>query len=326
MNLRAAAQRLSALVSGRVATEHPLAGLTTYRLGGNAALYVEPESAEDLVAVATVLKEEGPPVLVLGRGSNVVISDDGFPGVVIRPGPSFSWVRARSENDDDAPGLRAGAATPLPQVANWASRRGLAGVEFTIAIPGSVGGAVKMNAGAHGAEMSDRLDRVLLLDLATAEVDEVGRDDLDLSYRHSRLGDTDVVLEASFLLDQEAPDDVRSRMEGYRKHRAETQPGAAQNAGSVFKNPPGDSAGRLVEAAGLKGFAVGGAAVSDLHANFFIAGDGATAQDVYDLVGEVRRRVKDASGVDLDPEIHFIGRFREKSDRLGDRARKEKGP
>ena len=100
-------------------------------------------------------------------------------------------------------------------------------------------------------------------------------------------------------------------MEGYRKHRAETQPGAAQNAGSVFKNPPGDSAGRLVEAAGLKGFAVGGAAVSDLHANFFIAGDGASAQDVHDLVAEVRRRVKEVSGVDLEPEIHFIGHFKE---------------
>lgn len=312
MNAHEVAQHLSALVSGTVATEHPLAGLTTYRLGGPAAVYVEPTSVDDLVAIAGVLSEAPEiPLLVLGRGSNVVISDEGFSGVVVRQGAAFSWTRARSDESGADDGLVAGGATPMPQVANWAARRGLAGIEFMIAIPGSIGGAVKMNAGAHGSETSDRLDRALIVDLSTGEMKERGVADLDLSYRQSSLSDHDVVAEASFRLDATTADSVRARMEGYRRHRAETQPGAAQNAGSVFKNPPGDSAGRLVESTGLKGFRVGGAAVSDLHANFFIAGAGATAQDVLDLVTEVQARVRGASGVELEPEIHFVGRFRQ---------------
>jgi UDP-N-acetylmuramate dehydrogenase len=311
MNLRDVARRLSALVKGKVATDYPLSGFTTYRLGGPAAIYLEPSGVEDLTALAGILRDGvgEVPVLTLGRGSNIVISDEGFPGIVIRPGVTFSWVRPRTGVGDEVVGLTAGAATPLPLLANWAARRGLAGIEFAIAIPGSVGGAVKMNAGAHGREIADHLESAVILDLSTSELAPRAADDLDLSYRHSSLLETDVVLEASFELDPDSGDEVRTRMEGYRRHRAETQPGAAQNAGSVFKNPPGDSAGRLVEAAGLKGFRVGGAAVSTLHANFFIAAEGAAAQDVYDLVAEVRRRVRRAAGVDLEPEIRFVGSF-----------------
>ncbi|HET7482499.1 MAG TPA: UDP-N-acetylmuramate dehydrogenase [Actinomycetota bacterium] len=300
-------ERLRARMRGEVVLDRALAPLTTYRLGGRADVYVEPADGDDVVAAAEVLSEEpSTPLLVLGRGSNLVVSDEGWPGVVLRLGPSFSWVH---ESASGAAGLRAGAATPLPFLANWAARRGLAGVEFTIAIPGSVGGSVKMNAGAHGRCMADCLDQVSILNVATRQVESRSAAALDLDYRRSGLGDDEVVLEASLSLSREDPGAVRERMEAYRRHRAETQPGAAQNAGSVFKNPPGDSAGRLVEAAGLKGFRVGGAAVSDLHANFFIAGEGASAQDVRDLVAEVRRRVNERFGIDLEPEIHFVGRF-----------------
>ena len=294
-------------VVGKVAYDEPLARFTTYRLGGPATVYVEPSDGNDLVELGLALADHPLPVLVLGRGSNIVISDEGWPGVAIRLSPAFSFVEAADS------GLIAGGATALPLLANWAARRGLAGMEFTIAIPGSVGGAVRMNAGAHGREMKDALKSARIYDLIAGRVSERSVDGLDMSYRHSSISDTDIVMSATFELAEEDPEGIRSRMESYRKHRSETQPGAVQNAGSVFRNPPDDHAGRLVESAGLKGFRIGGAKVSELHANFFIAEEGATAQDVFDLVWEVRRRVEEQHGVRLTPEIRFVGAFRDQA-------------
>ena len=304
------AERLRTVLKGRVAANFSLAPFTTYRLGGPAAIYVEPSSVDDVTALGRFLRAEQAiadlPLLALGRGSNVVVSDEGWPGIVIRLAPDgFSWIRPRAETT-----LSAGASTPLPQLANWSARRGLSGLEFLIAIPGSVGGAVRMNAGAHGAEIGNSLLEATVFTLDGAELRTCARADLDLSYRHSNLTESDLVLEATFEVEPETEDSVRARVEAYRRHRAETQPGAASNAGSVFKNPSGDHAGRMVEAAGLKGFRVGGAEVSSLHANFFVAGPGATAQDVYDLVAEVQRRVREETGIELAPEVRFAGRFR----------------
>lgn len=308
MSLDAVAAALMGRFSGRVERDFELAGATTSRVGGRTSLFVEPASMDDLEILGEVIAVSGDslPVLALGRGSNVVVSDRGFPGVTIKLGSHFSWIESL---EDDRPGLAAGGATPLPMLANWAARRGLAGMEFLIAIPGSVGGAVRMNAGAHGREIGDCLVSARVLDLATRELGERKAEELELSYRRSNLGAEHIVVDARFEVAPEDGATVRARMEQYRKHRAETQPGAVQNAGSVFKNPPGDSAGRLVEAAGLKGFRVGGARVSELHANFFIASDDASAQDVYELVSEVRERVRGAFEVELEPEIRFVGEF-----------------
>lgn len=309
MKLQTFARRLSERVRGTVQTDYPLSGLTTYRVGGPARMYVEPAGVEDVEILAEALRSERDvPILVLGRGSNLVVSDAGFDGVVVHLGMSFSWIRP-VEGGDPVVSMRTGAATPLPLLANWAARRGLAGVEFAVAIPGSVGGGVRMNAGAHGGEIADTLVSASVFDVGTRGVVDVPVADLEMTYRHSSLLDHHVVLDATFTLIPDEETAVRGRMESYRKHRAETQPGALQNAGSTFKNPPGDSAGRLVEAAGLKGHRVGGVIVSDLHANFFIADEGATAQDVYDLVHEVRRLVVERMGVDLEPEIRFVGDF-----------------
>ena len=309
MNLSPLARRLSERVQGTVQTDYPLSGLTTYRVGGPAHVYFEPAGLEDLECLGEMLHgERETPILVLGRGSNLVVSDSGFPGVVVRLGMTFSWVRP-AEGNTRVVGMLAGSATPLPLLANWAARRGLAGVEFAVAIPGSVGGGVRMNAGAHGGELRDTLRSITIFDVRDKQVSTVPATALDMSYRRSRLLDHQVVLDAAFDL---VPDDeaaVRARMESYRKHRAETQPGALQNAGSTFKNPIGDSAGRLVEAAGLKGHRVGGVEVSTLHANFFVADEGATAQDVFDLVREVRRLVNERMGVELEPEVRFVGDF-----------------
>lgn len=311
------AEALAARLAGRVEVDHPLAMLTTYRLGGPAAVYVEPAGADDLVALGRALgdlRAEGlaVPMLSIGRGSNLVVSDRGWPGVALHlDGERFSWIKALP---GDGGGLTAGAGTALPLLANWATRRGLAGVEFLIAVPGSVGGAVRMNAGAHGREMVDCLQSAQVLNLRSLELADRGVETLGYGYRTSNLAEDDVVVRATLRLERQDVESVRARMERYRQHRAATQPGALQNAGSVFKNPPGDHAGRLVEAAGLKGFRVGGAAVSDLHANFFVASAGARAQDVYDLVHEVRRRVSDAFGVELTPEIRFVGEFERRRD------------
>ncbi|MDQ3662518.1 MAG: UDP-N-acetylmuramate dehydrogenase [Actinomycetota bacterium] len=310
MNLEQVASRLRGRLAGRSAAHFPLARLTTYRLGGEAELFVEPAAVTDLEVLGEVLRDAGfgagtVPVNVLGRGSNLVVSDDGVEGVVIRLGPRLAWTRERG-----ARGVRAGAATPLPQLANHALRRHLSGAEFLVAIPGSVGGGVRMNAGAHGVDIAGILSTALIFDLSTVSLRERSADQLGLAYRRSDLSASEVVVEAGFELVEAADASIRERMETYRRHRAETQPGAAQNAGSVFKNPPGDSAGRVVEACGLKGFRVGGASVSELHANFFMAGERASSQDVYDLVHAVTDRVRAATGVELETEIRFVGNFR----------------
>ena len=309
MNPSEISRRLTERARGRAQGNYPLSGLTTYRVGGPARIYFEPADRHDIETLADVLHGAPEvPLLVLGRGSNLLVSDSGFPGVVVRLGMSFSWVRG-STPDDGGKTMVAGSATPLPLLANWAARRGLAGLEFAIAIPGSVGGGVRMNAGAHGGEVVDTLRSATVVDLRTGRSHEVPVTDLGMSYRRSRLLDHELVVDAEFELASDEEVAVRARMESYRRHRSETQPGALQNAGSTFKNPPGDSAGRLVEAAGLKGHRVGGVSVSELHANFFIAEEGARAQDVFDLVQEVRHLVQERLGVELHPEIRFVGDF-----------------
>lgn len=311
------ADSLAESISGRVGRRWPLAPLTTYRLGGPAALYVEPAGARDLELLGASLLAAGlepgeVPVLPLGRGSNLVVSDDGIPGVVIRMGARAAWIKA-SPSAKEVPrplGMTAGSATALPQLANWAARRELEGMEFAVAIPGSVGGALRMNAGAYGREIAQCVSVVRVFDLNRLVLEERNRAALGFAYRRSNLTQHDLVVDADFLL---APGDaaaIRKRMDEYRRHRAATQPGAAQNAGSVFKNPPGDSAGRLIEAAGLKGFTVGAVAVSSLHANFFVADPGARAQDVHDLFEHVRSVVLAESGIALEPEIRFVGPFK----------------
>ena len=315
MNVDRLYEALSARLRGRVDRDILLAPYTTYRLGGRAALMVEADGDGDLEVLGAVLRaEQGEvPVLPLGRGSNLVVSDGGFPGVVVRLGKAFGGVTGWDPEGAPASGVVSGGATSLPQLANFAARRGLAGLEWAVGVPGSVGGGVRMNAGAHGKEIAQALASVNVWRIDRSSFDSLSVSDLGYEYRRSDLTERDIVTRAWFHLTPDAPEAIKARTDDYRRHRALTQPGALQNAGSVFKNPPGDHAGRLVDEAGLKGFAVGGASVSDLHANFFIASEGATAQDVFDLVAEIRVRVKERFGVELEPEIRFVGAFVERS-------------
>ncbi len=307
MSLDAVATALESVLPGRVQREASIADLTTYRLGGPAALLVRIPDRVALAALAGVIAGERPPVMVIGRGSNLLVADHGFPGVAIVLTDEFEAITVDPAAPDGV-GVRAGAATPLPVVARRSAAAGLAGLEFLVGIPGSVGGAVRMNAGGHGRELAEVLASARVVDLASADAPESERSvaELALGYRSSALGAYDVVTGAAL---RATPDDVaaaEARVADIVRWRREHQPGGA-NAGSVFRNPPGDSAGRLIDAAGLKGHRVGGAMVSPKHANFFQAEAGATADDVHRLVAEVQARVADATGVTLQPELRMVG-------------------
>jgi UDP-N-acetylmuramate dehydrogenase len=302
-SLQRATEVLRAACGPRLRSGVSIAPLTTFRLGGPAALYLEPEGPDDLAAVASALGGSEVPVLVLGKGSNVLISDAGFPGLVLRLGRGFRWA-AR-----DGAHLSAGGAMPLPALAGVAFSHGLAGLEFAIAIPATVGGAVRMNAGAHGRSIADVLETADLVDLRSGDRRTVAAADMGLRYRRSELGADSIVIGARFLLQPGEPDAIRARMDEARAWRRETQPVAEPNCGSVFKNPEGDHAARLVEAAGCKGWTEGGATVSPKHANFIVAGKGSTSADVARLIERVRAAVERTAGVALEPEVKFVGEF-----------------
>jgi UDP-N-acetylmuramate dehydrogenase len=292
---------LRAACGDRVRAAYRLAPLTTFRVGGPAAVYLEPESEPDLAAAGEAIRASGIPHVVLGKGSNVLVADSGFPGLVIRLGRGYRWSRVEGAS------VLAGAAAPFPSLAGLALAHGLSGLEFAVAIPGSLGGAVRMNAGAHGAELSDVLEWVDVFRLLEGAAVRLPASEAGLSYRRSALPSDGVVVAAEVALAPEDPDRIRARMDEAREARRRTQPLAEANCGSVFKNPPNDHAGRLIEAAGGKGLRVGGAAVSTKHANFIVTSEGASAADVLELIRAVQELVATRFGVRLDPEVQLLG-------------------
>lgn len=300
-DLREAERILKASLGRRAEVGFPLAPLTSFRLGGPAALYVEAQSPEDLVAVARAVRGSGVPFVVIGKGSNVLVSDQGFAGVVLRLGRSFRWA-AR-----DGDRLAAGGAMPLPALAGVALTHSLAGLEFGVAIPASLGGSIRMNAGAHGRSLDEVVERVEVFELDTERTRDVPADRVGFRYRGSELPELGVVVGATVGLRPGDPDEIRRLMDEAREWRRATQPLAEPNCGSVFKNPPRDHAARLIEAVGGKEIAVGGARVSEKHANFIVAGPGSTARDVLQLMSDLQDRVRDRFDVELEPEVQVIG-------------------
>jgi UDP-N-acetylmuramate dehydrogenase len=298
----AAAALLEARLAGRVRRSVPSGEFTTYRVGGPFAVVVLVGDDAALAAVAEVMASVDVPVLVVGRGSNLLVADAGFDGIAVVLGDEFERVVV----DAAAATVLAGGSASLPVLARRSAAAGIAGLEFYVGIPGSVGGAVRMNAGGHGRETRDVLIDVDLLDLHDGARSTRDAGAFDFGYRHSNLADHVVVCAARFRGIPDSPEALRPRIDAIVKWRREHQPGGA-NAGSVFSNPPADSAGRLIEAAGLKGLRIGGASVSEKHANFILAEPGATATDVTALVEEVRRRVADASGIVLQTEVRLVG-------------------
>jgi UDP-N-acetylmuramate dehydrogenase len=294
---------LRAAAGDRVRTAFPLAPLTTFRLGGPAALYLEPESNADLAAVAEAIVATDVPFVVIGKGSNILVSDAGFRGLVLRLGRGFRWVAREGER------LTAGGSMPLPALAGVALRHGLAGLEFGVAIPATLGGATRMNAGAHGGAMADVLERIVTYRLRDARTETVRAEEAGFGYRRSALADDAVVTGGVVRLATGDATQIRSRMDEAREWRRRTQPLAEPNCGSVFTNPEGDQAARLIEAAGGRDRRVGGASVSLKHANFIVAEPGASSSDVLALILDIQRLVEDATGIALEPEVKLIGAF-----------------
>lgn len=292
---------LRAACGDRVRAGFGLAPLTTFRIGGPAALFLEPEGEADLGAASLAIRESGIPVVVLGKGSNVLVGDAGFRGLVLRLGKGYRW----SARDGDL--LSAGGAMPLPALAGVALSQGLSGLEFGVAIPASLGGAVRMNAGAHGGELADVLETIALFRLDDGRMDQVAAADAGFEYRRSGLPADGVVVGATARLRPADPADIRGAMDAAREWRRRTQPVAEPNCGSVFKNPPGDHAARLIDEAGGKGLSVGGASVSTKHANFIVASEGTRAADVLRLIHEIQELVSARSGIRLEPEVHLVG-------------------
>ncbi|MDP2290907.1 MAG: UDP-N-acetylmuramate dehydrogenase [Actinomycetota bacterium] len=301
MTIAGQQQALDALCDFAVADE-PLAPHTTYKVGGSAAIFASPRTDDELRRVAEVVRDTGLPVLVVGRGSNLLVADDGFPGIAVSLAAMAEWIRV-----DDLI-VEAGAAVALPVLARRTVAAGLAGFEWAVGVPGSIGGAVRMNAGGHGSDMAAVLIGAHVLDLRTGHSGWVPVEGLGLHFRGSALADHQVVLDARLQLSVGDIATGESALTEIVRWRREHQPGG-QNAGSVFVNPiPGElPAAVLIDQLHLRGFRVGGAFVSEKHANFIQATEGATAADVRAVMEHVRATVLRHTGVSLRSEVRLIG-------------------
>jgi UDP-N-acetylmuramate dehydrogenase len=299
----AALDRLA--TDGAIALERdvPLGPLTTLRVGGPADRVATPRTAAELADVLTLAREAAVPTFILGKGSDLVVADAGIRGLVVRNRadnaygvgqPATSWVVE--------------SGTPMAKLVKEFTSLGLTGLEFGISIPGTVGGAVWANAGAHGGEMRDVVRRVEAFDPRDGATRTLEAAELAFAYRESRFKHTpEVVLEAVVEVARGDAAEVAARVDAHQAQRRATQPLADQNAGSVFRNPPDDHAGRLVDEAGLKGFRIGSAQVSTLHANFIVVDRGGRAADVRLVGDQVRAVVAERFGVELEYEIEFVG-------------------
>ena len=300
MSARDVIAEAAQLLGDRARRDEPLGPRTTYRVGGPAALLVEVDTEADLAAVRGAVGTTGVDVLVVGKGSNLLVADAGFPGLAVALGEGFAGI------DIDGTRVVAGGAAALPVVARRTVAAGLTGFEWAVGVPGSVGGAVRMNAGGHGSDVAASLVGVRVVDLRTGEDGDVSAEALHLGYRRSAVAAHQLVVAATLALAEGDPETGARTLSEVVAWRRANQPGGP-NAGSVFTNPEGDSAGRLIEAAGAKGLRHGTAAVSAKHANFIQADEGGRADDVRALMDLVVERVRAATGVVLHPETRCVG-------------------
>jgi UDP-N-acetylmuramate dehydrogenase len=296
--------QMRAALGERARPGEALARHTSYRIGGPADLLVVPDTGEELAAVLRTASAHGVGVTLLGGGSNVLVGDEGIRGLVVKLGRGFGRL-AWSETASGVR-VRAGAAVKMGRLCRAAVARGLRGLEFAEGIPGTVGGALYMNAGAYGGDVAPAVEVVEGF-LPDGEAHVVERAALAFRYRRTELPAGFVVAAVRFAFERDAAAAVRERMEDARRRRIAAQPQGLANAGSVFKNPDGDHAGRLIEAAGLKGTRAGRARISERHANFIVNEGGARAVDVKALMDLAQRVVWERDGVWLEPEVRLIG-------------------
>ena len=303
MSLSNAYLALSGAVDADIPRGERLAHRTSYRIGGPAAMLAVCHTPEALARVIEVLGGQGVEWVLLGKGSNMLVADEGFDGCVVVLGRDFSRIEV---SRDDAT-ITAGAAVPLSRVVQEAMRNSLSGLEFACGIPGTLGGAVSMDAGTRREWIGHRIGSLVVLRPGEG-LRRLYGSDVEWGYRWSGLGPTDIVLEATLVLEPGEKDVIAAEMERLLARRRATQPMGKPSCGSVFRNPVGPKgAAKLIDECGLKGYAVGGAQVSPVHANFIVNNGRATAADVLAVMRTMHNRVREASGVDLQPEVKFLG-------------------
>ncbi|CAM3696500.1 UDP-N-acetylmuramate dehydrogenase [Mesobacillus zeae] len=295
--------KLIAMNIGAVKENEPLANHTTIKIGGPADILVEPSSAENLKKTMEVTLESGVKWTAIGRGSNLLVSDKGIEGVVIKLGTGLNHVATEGTT------VTADGGVSLVSLAMSISRQGLSGMEFAGGIPGSVGGAVFMNAGAHGSDISNILEKALIL-FEDGKIEWLSKDEMKFSYRTSVLQKErpGIVIQAVFKLREGEKEKIVAEIQRNKDYRKETQPWNYPCAGSIFRNPLPDYAGNLVEKAGLKGHSIGGAKISEMHGNFIVNAGAATAEDVLALIQHVKDTVLASYGVRMETEVEIIGR------------------
>lgn len=284
----------------RIRFTEPLSKHTHFGIGGEATVYIEVSTIDELAALAQFQRKWKIPVAIIGKGSNLLVSDKGFNGISIR------LIGALAEMTVDGDVVTVGAGHSQPGLSKLMSKAGLSGVEFALGIPGSVGGALIMNAGAWGSSFADVVTDVTVMH-DTGELVQLTHDEAGFEYRNSKLDTYFCVISATLKLQHGDVDTITARMNSLFKQKIETQPFVEENAGCMFKNPPGDSAGRLIDISGLKGHRIGGAEVSTIHGNFILNIDNATAEDVLALVAYVQNQVKAKTGIVLQTEVKRLG-------------------
>jgi UDP-N-acetylmuramate dehydrogenase len=294
---------LQELNIGKVKKNELLSQHTTMKIGGPADLLIEPSSLENIQKVMTFIKECQIPWRAIGRGSNLLVSDKGIEGVVIKLGSGLNHL------DINESTITVGGGHSLVSLSTLISKKGLSGLEFASGIPGSVGGAVYMNAGAHGSDISKILTKAHIL-FEDGSIEWLSNDEMEFTYRTSVLQKNrpGIVLEAEFQLFKGDRTAIVSQMQKNKDYRKETQPWNFPCAGSIFRNPLPNYAGKLIEEAGLKGFQIGGAKISEMHGNFIVNAGNATAKDVLDLIQYIKDKIFDLYGIKMETEVEIIGR------------------
>lgn len=292
---------LARIAADDVRLGEPMARHTSFGLGGPANVYVAASDGEVFKECLRLLSDERLPVLVLGKGTNVLVRDGGLDGAVIATERAFTGL---AQTDD---GLVAGSGVTLTRVLSFCVEEGLSGIESLAGIPGTIGGGVVTNAGSFGTSLSDRVTSVTCFRPGGGPVAIAG-EEIGAAYRTSALPEGAVVESVALSLDRDESDRIRERQGSTLERKWKTQPAGMRSAGCVFKNPPGSAAGRLIDDAGLKGTRIGGAVVSDVHANYVLNDRGATAEDVEELIDLVRSRVLEETGIELELEVEIIGR------------------
>jgi len=294
--------------NGEIKFNEPMSAHTSLRIGGPAEVMVFPEDIASLKDVISTAKGEGIPIFILGAGTNLLVKDSGIEGIVIslQSFRRIKIVQAGADSQNFAC-FCVESGVLLSNLINFAMKKGYSGIEALAGIPGSFGGAVYMNAGSFGREIKDVLISVTLMK-DNGSIETLKKDDIRFSYRNSNIHDGGIILHAEILLEKDSPEKVSGRLNEFLKKRRQTQPISQRSAGCVFKNPEGDSAGRLIDSAGCKGMRAGDAEVSAVHANFFINRGSATCKDFINLMEIVKEKVKKSSGITLEPEIRIIGK------------------